>query len=32
MRIDVAIVDSVPLGVDTPEELIRAREILAAAR
>ena len=32
MRIDGAIVDSVPLGVDTPEELIRAREILAAAR
>ena len=29
MRIDVAIVDSVPLGVDTPEDLDRAREILA---
>jgi 3-deoxy-manno-octulosonate cytidylyltransferase (CMP-KDO synthetase) len=29
MRIDVAIVDSVPLGVDTPEDLERAREILA---
>ncbi len=28
MRIDVTIVDSVPLGVDTPEELERAREIL----
>ena len=30
MRIDVAIVDSVPLGVDTPEELEKARQILAA--
>ena len=29
MRIDVAIVDSVPLGVDTPEELERARALLA---
>jgi 3-deoxy-manno-octulosonate cytidylyltransferase (CMP-KDO synthetase) len=29
MRIDVAIVDSVPLGVDTPEDLERAREQLA---
>jgi 3-deoxy-manno-octulosonate cytidylyltransferase (CMP-KDO synthetase) len=29
MRIDVAIVDSVPLGVDTPADLERAREILA---
>jgi 3-deoxy-manno-octulosonate cytidylyltransferase (CMP-KDO synthetase) len=28
MRIDVAIVDSVPLGVDTLEDLERAREIL----
>jgi 3-deoxy-manno-octulosonate cytidylyltransferase (CMP-KDO synthetase) len=28
MRIDVAIVDSVPLGVDTPEDLERARELL----
>ena len=28
MRIDVAIVDSVPLGVDTPEELALARELL----
>jgi 3-deoxy-manno-octulosonate cytidylyltransferase (CMP-KDO synthetase) len=28
MRIDVAIVDSVPLGVDTPEDLDRAREML----
>jgi 3-deoxy-manno-octulosonate cytidylyltransferase (CMP-KDO synthetase) len=32
MRIDVTIVDSVPLGVDTPEELERAREILRHAR
>jgi 3-deoxy-manno-octulosonate cytidylyltransferase (CMP-KDO synthetase) len=29
MRIDVAIVDSVPLGVDTPEELAKARAILS---
>jgi 3-deoxy-manno-octulosonate cytidylyltransferase (CMP-KDO synthetase) len=29
MRIDVAIVDSVPLGVDTPEDLDRARRVLA---
>ena len=29
MRIDVAIVDSVPLGVDTPEELAKARKQLA---
>jgi len=28
MRIDVAIVDSVPLGVDTPEDLERARKLL----
>ena len=28
MRIDAAIVDAVPLGVDTPEDLARAREIL----
>jgi 3-deoxy-D-manno-octulosonate cytidylyltransferase len=28
MRIDVAIVDDVPLGVDTPEDLARARETL----
>ncbi len=32
MRIDVAIVDSVPLGVDTPEDLARAQAILAANR
>lgn len=30
MRIDAEIVDSVPLGVDTPEDLARAREILSA--
>ncbi len=29
MRIDVTIVDSVPLGVDTPEDLERVREMLA---
>ena len=29
MRIDVALVDTVPLGVDTPADLTRAREILA---
>jgi 3-deoxy-manno-octulosonate cytidylyltransferase (CMP-KDO synthetase) len=29
MRIDVSIVDTVPLGVDTPEDLARAREMLA---
>ena len=29
MRIDVTIVDSVPLGVDTPEDLERARTMLA---
>jgi 3-deoxy-manno-octulosonate cytidylyltransferase (CMP-KDO synthetase) len=28
LRIDVALVDSVPLGVDTPEDLARAREML----
>jgi 3-deoxy-manno-octulosonate cytidylyltransferase (CMP-KDO synthetase) len=31
MRIDVAIVDSVPLGVDTAEDLERAREILGSS-
>lgn len=30
MRVDAAIVDDVPLGVDTPAELERARAILAA--
>ncbi|MCC6775320.1 MAG: 3-deoxy-manno-octulosonate cytidylyltransferase [Hyphomicrobiales bacterium] len=29
MRIDVTIVDSVPLGVDTPEDLERARALLS---
>jgi len=29
MRIDVALVKSVPLGVDTPEELEKARKLLA---
>jgi 3-deoxy-manno-octulosonate cytidylyltransferase (CMP-KDO synthetase) len=29
MRIDVALVDTVPLGVDTPADLARARAILA---
>lgn len=29
MRIDVAVVDSVPLGVDTPADLERARRILS---
>ncbi len=32
MRIDVAIVDSAPLGVDTPEDLERARKLLAGRR
>jgi 3-deoxy-manno-octulosonate cytidylyltransferase (CMP-KDO synthetase) len=31
MRIDVAIVPSVPLGVDTPEDLERARALLSSA-
>ena len=30
MRIDVALVDTVPLGVDTPADLERARRMLAA--
>lgn len=29
MRIDVALVDTLPLGVDTPAELDRARAMLA---
>ena len=29
MRIDVALVKSVPLGVDTPEELEKARKLLS---
>jgi 3-deoxy-manno-octulosonate cytidylyltransferase (CMP-KDO synthetase) len=32
MRIDIAIVDDVPLGVDTPHDLERARAILAGRR
>jgi 3-deoxy-manno-octulosonate cytidylyltransferase (CMP-KDO synthetase) len=32
MRIDVMIVDGAPLGVDTPEDLARAREMLSARR
>ena len=31
MRVDVALVDTVPRGVDTPADLARAREILAAS-
>ncbi len=30
MRIDVEIVDTVPLGVDTPDDLERARAMLSA--
>ena len=29
MRIDVTVVDSVPLGVDTPHDLETARQLLA---
>jgi 3-deoxy-manno-octulosonate cytidylyltransferase (CMP-KDO synthetase) len=32
MRVDVALVASTPLGVDTPEDLQRARKLLAADR
>ena len=32
MRIDAALVDTVPLGVDTPADLERARELLAPNR
>lgn len=32
MRIDVALVDSSPFGVDTPADLERARAVIAAAR
>jgi 3-deoxy-manno-octulosonate cytidylyltransferase (CMP-KDO synthetase) len=32
MRIDAAIVDSVPLGVDTPSDLERAREMLGQGK
>lgn len=31
MRIAAAVVDTVPLGVDTPADLDRARELLAAS-
>jgi 3-deoxy-manno-octulosonate cytidylyltransferase (CMP-KDO synthetase) len=31
MRIDVEIVDTIPLGVDTPADLEKARRILSAA-
>ncbi len=31
MRIDIAIVDGVPLGVDTPEDLAKARTLLGTA-
>lgn len=30
MRIDIIVVDDVPLGVDTPHDLVRARDMLAA--
>jgi 3-deoxy-manno-octulosonate cytidylyltransferase (CMP-KDO synthetase) len=30
MRIDVALVDTVPFGIDTPADLMRAREMMAA--
>jgi 3-deoxy-manno-octulosonate cytidylyltransferase (CMP-KDO synthetase) len=30
MRIDVSLIDSVPLGVDTPEDLARARDLIEA--
>jgi 3-deoxy-manno-octulosonate cytidylyltransferase (CMP-KDO synthetase) len=32
MRIDVALVDTIPLGVDTPADLARARALLTSAR
>ena len=32
MRIDVALVDTVPLGVDTPADLERARQLLDTPR
>lgn len=32
MRIDVALVDTVPLGVDTPEDLQRAKALLGASK
>jgi 3-deoxy-manno-octulosonate cytidylyltransferase (CMP-KDO synthetase) len=30
MRIDLALVDTVPLGVDTPADLVRAEALLAS--
>ena len=30
MRIDIAVVDAVPLGVDTPDDLDKARQLLAS--
>lgn len=32
LRIDVRVVDTVPLGIDTPEDLERARELLGEAK
>ena len=32
MRIDIALVDAAPLGVDTPDDLERARAMLAPGR
>jgi 3-deoxy-manno-octulosonate cytidylyltransferase (CMP-KDO synthetase) len=32
MRIDIAIVDTPPLGVDTPDDLERARQMLTPIR
>jgi 3-deoxy-manno-octulosonate cytidylyltransferase (CMP-KDO synthetase) len=32
MRIDIALVDTAPLGVDTPGDLERARHMLAQER
>jgi 3-deoxy-manno-octulosonate cytidylyltransferase (CMP-KDO synthetase) len=32
MRIDVSLIDSVPLGVDTPEDLARARDLMGSRR
>jgi 3-deoxy-manno-octulosonate cytidylyltransferase (CMP-KDO synthetase) len=32
MRIDAALVDAVPMGVDTPDDLARARALLDPAR
>jgi 3-deoxy-manno-octulosonate cytidylyltransferase (CMP-KDO synthetase) len=32
MRIDVTVIDTVPLGVDTPEDLEKARAMLTGRR